>query len=55
MAISVKEAVRIAQSNNFMGLICNARLLVRYNPTTSFAFSLSMQLTCLTRRTQSRH
>jgi len=27
-AISVKEAVRIAQTNNFMGLICNSRLLV---------------------------
>jgi CDK inhibitor PHO81 len=25
---SIKEAVRIAQSNNFMGLICNSRLLV---------------------------
>ena len=25
---SVKEAVRIAQSNNFMGLICCSRLLV---------------------------
>jgi CDK inhibitor PHO81 len=26
--ISVKEAVRIAQSNNFMGLMCSSRLLV---------------------------
>ncbi|KAL8927733.1 MAG: hypothetical protein Q9208_002148 [Pyrenodesmia sp. 3 TL-2023] len=26
-SISVKEAVRIAQSNNFMGLVCNSRLL----------------------------
>ena len=25
---SIKEAVRIAQENNFMGLICNLRLLV---------------------------
>lgn len=25
---SVKEAVRIAQSNNFMGLMCSSRLLV---------------------------
>jgi CDK inhibitor PHO81 len=25
---SIKEAVRIAQNNNFMGLICNSRLLV---------------------------
>ena len=25
---SVKEALRIAQSNNFMGLLCNSRLLV---------------------------
>lgn len=27
-SMSVKEAVRIAQSNNFMGLVCNSRLLV---------------------------
>ena len=27
-SISVKEAVRIAQSNNFMGLVCNSTLLV---------------------------
>lgn len=27
--MSVKEAVRVAQSNNFMGLICSSRLLVR--------------------------
>ncbi|KAL8691339.1 MAG: hypothetical protein Q9218_003407 [Villophora microphyllina] len=26
-SLSVKEAVRIAQSNNFMGLVCSARLL----------------------------
>lgn len=30
-SMSVKEAVRIAQSNNFMGLICYARLLVSLN------------------------
>ena len=27
-SMSVKEAVRIAQSNNFMGLVCTSRLLV---------------------------
>ena len=27
-SLSVKEAVRIAQSNNFMGLICCSQLLV---------------------------
>lgn len=27
-SMSVKEAVRIAQGNNFMGLVCNLRLLV---------------------------
>ena len=27
--ISVKEAVRIAGNNNFMGLICSSQLLVR--------------------------
>lgn len=31
-SVSVKEAVRVAQSNNFMGLVCNSRLLVRTNP-----------------------
>ena len=30
--MSVKESVRIAQSNNFMGLVCASRLLVRYFP-----------------------
>lgn len=25
--MSIKEAVRIAQSNNFMGLVCSARLM----------------------------
>lgn len=29
-ALSVKEAVRVATGNNFMGLICSARLLVRF-------------------------
>ena len=28
-SFSLKEAVRIAQSNNFMGLMCTSRLLVR--------------------------
>ena len=28
---SIKEAVRIAQNNNFMGLICNSQLLVRHS------------------------
>lgn len=27
--LSVKEAVKIAQENNFMGLICSSRILVR--------------------------
>lgn len=30
---SIKEAVRIAQNNNFMGLICCSRLLVRLLPS----------------------
>jgi len=29
---SIKEAVRMAQSNNFMGLICSAKLLVSFFP-----------------------
>lgn len=32
-SMSVKEAVRIAQSNNFMGLVCSSRLLVCHDPT----------------------
>ena len=31
-SVSVKEAVRVAQSNNFMGMVCNSRLLVRNDP-----------------------
>ena len=31
--MSVKESVRIAQSNNFMGLVCSSRLLVSYHST----------------------
>ena len=31
-SMSVKEAVRIAQSNNFMGLVCSSRLLVTPTP-----------------------
>ena len=33
--MSVKEAVRISQSNNFMGLVCSSRLLVSYHSTSS--------------------
>lgn len=48
-SMSIKEAVRIAQSNNFMGLVCNSALLVsppfssssslRQNPADCFAFN----------------
>ncbi|KAI0181455.1 SPX domain-containing protein [Hypoxylon sp. FL1284] len=31
---SVKETVRIAQSNNFMGLVCSSRLLVSHVPSS---------------------
>lgn len=34
-SISVKEAVRVAQSNNFMGLVCNSRLLVSLSSSSS--------------------
>lgn len=37
-SISIKEAVRIAQSNNLMGLICYSRLLVRISSTNWFLF-----------------
>ena len=37
-SMSVKEAVRIAQSNNFMGLVCSSRLLVSHHPTPSNPF-----------------
>lgn len=39
-SISVKEAVRVAQSNNFMGLVCNSRLLVSISSTSSSSSSL---------------
>ena len=32
-SISVKEAVRVAQSNNFMGLICTSQILVSVSAT----------------------
>ena len=38
-SMSVKEAVRIAQSNNFMGLICSSRLLVSRRLPPSFSVS----------------
>lgn len=34
-SMSIKESARIAQSNNFMGLICRSNLLVRLNPFSS--------------------
>ena len=41
-SMSVKEAVRIAQSNNFMGLVCSSRLLVSLqSPTTQAAMSVA--------------
>ena len=39
-ATSVKEAVRIAQSNNFMGLVCNSRLLVSLKPLKPLLFAM---------------
>ena len=40
-SISVKEAVRVAQSNNFMGLVCNSRLLVSFSSSSSSSSSSS--------------
>ena len=41
-SMSVKEAVRIAQSNNFMGLVCSSRLLVSLqSPIMQAAISLA--------------
>lgn len=40
-SISVKEAVRVAQSNNFMGLVCNSRLLVSFSSSSSSSSSFS--------------
>lgn len=39
---SIKEAVRIAQNNNFMGLVCCSRLLVCSTYTYSLSFSPSL-------------
>jgi CDK inhibitor PHO81 len=36
--MSVKEAVKVAQSNNFMGLICRSRLLVSLVPMPLYGF-----------------
>lgn len=40
-SISVKEAVRVAQSNNFMGLVCNSRLLVSFSSSSASSSSCS--------------
>jgi CDK inhibitor PHO81 len=41
--ISVKEAVQIAQDNNFMGLICSSRLLVSTTQQRCLYHVLTMQ------------
>lgn len=46
-SISVKEAVRVAQSNNFMGLVCNSCLLVRFFPLVVYFFSSLHNVTYL--------
>lgn len=50
-SISVKEAVRVAQSNNFMGLVCNSRLLVSFS--SSSASSSSCSSSCSSSRSSS--
>lgn len=46
--MSVKEAVRIATSNNLMGLMCSSRLLVSFTPFFCFSFSyLYLPYPCL--------
>lgn len=50
-SISVKEAVRVAQSNNFMGLVCNSRLLVSFfSPSSSSSSSPSSSSSLHTHR-----
>ena len=39
-SVSVKEAVRIAQSNNFMGLVCSSSLLVSLPLSLPILFTL---------------
>lgn len=43
---SVKEAVRIAKSNNFMGLICCSRLLVCVPLSVVYSYTSSYQSRC---------
>lgn len=43
---SIKEAVRIAQNNNFMGLICNSRLLVCQPPSSPYSLFLLKSQSC---------
>lgn len=46
-SMSVKESVRIAQSNNFMGLVCSSRLLVSlHSPTTQAAILVTAKSAC---------
>ncbi len=44
-SISIKEAVKIAQNNNFMGLVCCSKLLVNY--TLFLSLFLCCGLICL--------
>lgn len=44
-SMSIKESARIAQSNNFMGLICRSSLLVRVNTLGySHAFPATLKI-----------
>lgn len=54
--ISVKEAVQIARDNNFMGLICSSRLLVRQQCATLCLFTniITGSRTCTYRIDQNR-
>ena len=55
-SMSVKEAVQIARSNNFMGLVCSWRLLVSQSSTcTDLVHFQRNVLTAPKKRSSHRH
>jgi hypothetical protein len=51
-SMSIKESARIAQSNNFMGLICRSSLLVRRYPVSHYRVPTTSHRTFGTKRVE---
>lgn len=51
-SMSIKESARIAQSNNFMGLICRSSLLVRYYSAFHYRVPATSNMTFATKKSE---